>query len=79
VKVSWAVRSRLKDLGAHYKAVATEYKAGEWYIDLDLSNLWEWISREYSRTVADPFPRRTAAGSGAQARLKHLSVDDAEH
>jgi hypothetical protein len=53
VKVNWAVRSRLKDLGAHYKAVAAEYKAGEWYIDLDLSNLWEWLDgpRGYLKAI----------------------------
>jgi alcohol dehydrogenase (cytochrome c) len=30
------------NFGARYKAVAAEYKAGEWYIGLDLSDLWAW-------------------------------------
>jgi alcohol dehydrogenase (cytochrome c) len=28
--------------GGHYKAVPAEYKAGEWYVGMDLSDLWEW-------------------------------------
>lgn len=28
--------------GGRYKAVPAEYKAGEWYVGMDLSDLWEW-------------------------------------
>jgi len=28
--------------GGHYKAIPAEYKAGEWYTGMDLSDLWEW-------------------------------------
>ncbi len=30
------------NIGGHYKAIPVEYKAGEWYLGMDLSNLWEW-------------------------------------
>ncbi|MGA2549132.1 MAG: methanol/ethanol family PQQ-dependent dehydrogenase [Burkholderiaceae bacterium] len=30
--------------GGHYKAVPAEYKAGEWYVGMDLSDLWDWPS-----------------------------------
>ena len=30
------------NFGGHYKAVAADYKAGEWYVGMDLSDLWEW-------------------------------------
>ena len=30
--------------GGHYKAVPAEYKAGEWYVGMDLSDIWEWGS-----------------------------------
>jgi alcohol dehydrogenase (cytochrome c) len=30
--------------GGHYKAVPAVYKAGEWYVGMDLSDLWEWGS-----------------------------------
>ena len=28
--------------GGHYKAEPAEYKAGEWYLGMDLTDLWEW-------------------------------------
>ena len=28
--------------GGHYKAVPATYKAGEWYVGMDLTDLWEW-------------------------------------
>src|SRR5216684_398264 len=28
--------------GGHYKAIPAEYKAGDWYLGMDLSDLWEW-------------------------------------
>ncbi|MGH8688533.1 MAG: methanol/ethanol family PQQ-dependent dehydrogenase [Burkholderiales bacterium] len=28
--------------GGHYKAVPAQYKAGEWYVGMDLSDLWDW-------------------------------------
>jgi alcohol dehydrogenase (cytochrome c) len=30
------------NFGGHYKAVAADYKAGDWYVGMDLSDLWEW-------------------------------------
>ena len=30
--------------GGHYKAVPAQYKAGEWYVGMDLSDLWDWGS-----------------------------------
>jgi alcohol dehydrogenase (cytochrome c) len=28
--------------GGHYKTAPAEYKAGEWYVGIDLTDLWEW-------------------------------------
>ena len=28
--------------GGHYKALPAEYKAGEWYVGMDLTDTWEW-------------------------------------
>ena len=28
--------------GGHYKAVPAQYKAGEWYVGMDLSDIWDW-------------------------------------
>jgi alcohol dehydrogenase (cytochrome c) len=28
--------------GGHYKAVPAEYKAGEWYLGMDLTDMWDW-------------------------------------
>jgi alcohol dehydrogenase (cytochrome c) len=28
--------------GGHYKAIPAEYKAGDWYVGMDLSDIWEW-------------------------------------
>jgi alcohol dehydrogenase (cytochrome c) len=28
--------------GGHYKAIPAEYKAGEWYVGMDLTDLWDW-------------------------------------
>ena len=30
------------NFGGHYKAVPAEYKAGDWYVGMDLTDLWEW-------------------------------------
>ena len=30
------------NFGGHYKAIAVEYKAGDWYLGMDLGDLWEW-------------------------------------
>src|SRR6266446_5714227 len=30
------------NFGGHYKAIPAEYKAGDWYLGMDLSDLWEW-------------------------------------
>jgi alcohol dehydrogenase (cytochrome c) len=28
--------------GGHYKAIPAEYKAGEWYLGMDLTDMWDW-------------------------------------
>ena len=30
------------NFGSHYKAVPADYKAGEWYLGMDLTAGWEW-------------------------------------
>ena len=30
------------NFGGHYKAIPVEYKAGDWYVGMDLTDLWEW-------------------------------------
>jgi alcohol dehydrogenase (cytochrome c) len=30
------------NFGGHYKAIPADYKAGDWYLGMDLSDLWEW-------------------------------------
>ncbi len=30
------------NFGGHYKAIAADYKAGDWYVGMDLSDVWEW-------------------------------------
>ena len=30
------------NFGGNYKAIPADYKAGEWYLGMDLSNLWVW-------------------------------------
>jgi alcohol dehydrogenase (cytochrome c) len=30
------------NFGGHYKAIPAEYKAGDWYVGMDLSDVWEW-------------------------------------
>jgi len=43
------------NFGGHYKTVAGDYKAGEWYVQMDLSDLWEWPTgpRGYLKAI-DP-------------------------
>jgi alcohol dehydrogenase (cytochrome c) len=43
------------NFGGHYKAVAADYKAGDWYVGMDLSDLWEWPqgARGYLKAI-DP-------------------------
>jgi alcohol dehydrogenase (cytochrome c) len=30
------------NIGGHYKAISADYKAGDWYVGIDLTDLWEW-------------------------------------
>jgi alcohol dehydrogenase (cytochrome c) len=41
--------------GGHYKAIPAEYKAGEWYLGMDLTDLWEWpVGPRGSLKAIDP-------------------------
>ncbi len=53
------------NFGGHYKAVAADYKAGEWYVGMDLSDLWEWPSgpRGYLKAI-DPMTGKTKWENG---------------
>jgi alcohol dehydrogenase (cytochrome c) len=48
------------NFGGHYKTVPAEYKAGEWYTGMDLSDLWEWPQgpRGYLKAI-DPLTGKT--------------------
>ena len=37
------------NFGGHYKAIPAEYKAGEFYLGMDLSDLWEWPQGDQPR------------------------------
>jgi alcohol dehydrogenase (cytochrome c) len=43
------------NFGGHYKAIAVEYKAGDWYLGMDLADLWDWPNgpRGYLKAI-DP-------------------------
>ncbi|HYA71896.1 MAG TPA: methanol/ethanol family PQQ-dependent dehydrogenase [Roseiarcus sp.] len=43
------------NFGGHYKTAAGDYKAGEWYVQMDLSDLWDWPNgpRGYLKAI-DP-------------------------
>jgi len=48
--------------GGHYKTEPAEYKAGEWYLGMDLTDLWEWpegdAPRGYLKAI-DPLSGKT--------------------
>ena len=48
------------NFGGHYKAVPAEYKAGEWYVGMDLTDVWEWPDgpRGYLKAI-DPLTGKT--------------------
>jgi alcohol dehydrogenase (cytochrome c) len=54
------------NIGGRYKAVAADYKAGEWYVGMDLSDLWEWPegSRGYLKAI-DPLTGKTKWEDGS--------------
>src|ERR1700757_2785520 len=54
------------NIGGRYKAVAADYKAGEWYVGMDLSDLWEWPegSRGYLKAI-DPLTGKTKWENGS--------------
>ena len=53
------------NIGGHYKAVPAEYKAGDWYVGMDLSDLWEWPQgpRGYLKAI-DPLTGKTKWENG---------------
>jgi alcohol dehydrogenase (cytochrome c) len=48
------------NFGGRYKAIPAEYKAGEWYLGMDLSDMWEWPNgpRGYLRAI-EPMTGKT--------------------
>ncbi|HXZ00211.1 MAG TPA: methanol/ethanol family PQQ-dependent dehydrogenase [Stellaceae bacterium] len=40
-KTGYAYANTL-NFGGHYKAIPVDYKAGDWYVGMDLSDIWEW-------------------------------------
>jgi alcohol dehydrogenase (cytochrome c) len=48
------------NIGGRYKAVPAEYKAGEWYLGMDIADMWEWPNgpRGYLRAI-DPLTGKT--------------------
>jgi alcohol dehydrogenase (cytochrome c) len=48
------------NIGGRYKALPAEYKAGEWYVGMDLSDPWEWPDgpRGYLKAI-DPLSGKT--------------------
>src|SRR5262249_46259389 len=43
------------NIGGNYKAIAVQYKAGDWYLGMDLSDIWAWPNgpRGYLKAI-DP-------------------------
>jgi alcohol dehydrogenase (cytochrome c) len=43
------------NFGGHYKAIPATYKAGDWYVGMDLSDIWDWPqgARGYLKAI-DP-------------------------
>ena len=54
------------NIGGHYKTVQADYKAGEWYVGMDLSDLWEWPqgARGYLKAI-DPMTGKTKWENGS--------------
>jgi len=48
------------NMGWHYQAIKAEYKAGEWYVGIDLTDPWEWPTgpRGYLKAI-DPVTGKT--------------------
>jgi alcohol dehydrogenase (cytochrome c) len=48
------------NIGGRYKTVPAEYKQGEWYLGIDISDMWEWPTgpRGYLRAI-DPMTGKT--------------------
>jgi alcohol dehydrogenase (cytochrome c) len=54
------------NIGGRYKSVAADYKAGEWYVGMDLSDIWEWPqgARGYLKAI-DPLTGKTKWENGS--------------
>ena len=54
------------NIGGHYKSVPAVYKAGQWYLGMDMSDLWEWPHgpRGYLKAI-DPLTGKTKWEDGS--------------